>query len=318
MGFYKDKKVLVAGGTGLIGKPLVEMLLKQGAIVRIASLDDPLKASKNAEFLRLDLTDFNNCMTACKDMDFVFNLLCIKGNPKIMKEKPASIFEPMILFNTNLLRAAKKSDAKRFLYSSTLGVYPPAEIFYEDSVWNGFPSKNDWYAGWAKRMGELQAEAYEKEYGFDKISIVRPANTYGPYDDFDSENSMVIPSLIKRAFSGENPMIVWGDGSSIRDFVHSNDVARGMMLALEKGISPRFPINLGSGKGYSIQELLDCILNNFDNRPDVLWDTTKPSGDKKRVLDIKRAKELLDWEPEISLKQGIKEVIEWYKENKKA
>ncbi len=316
MGFYEGKKVLVAGGTGLIGRPLVEMLILEGAKVRIASLDDPERAHKEAEFRRVDLTNYDNCLSVCKDMEYVFNLLCIKGNPKICKEKPASMFVPMLLFNTNLMRAAKESNVKRFLFTSTVGVYSPTEVFFEDDVWKTFPSKNDWFGGWAKRIGELQAESYKIEYGWNEISIVRPANTYGSYDDFDSENSMVIPSLIKRALSGEDPLVVWGDGTPIRDFVHTKDVARGMMLALEKGISPEFPINLGSGRGYSIKEIVDIIVNNLDKKPKIVWDIEKPSGDKKRVLDISRAKEMLGWEPKISLDKGIKEVMDWYKEYK--
>jgi len=316
MGFYSSKKVLVAGGTGLIGKPLVDMLIEQGAEVSIASLDDKSRANPNAEFIHTDLTDFSNCMNVCKNKDFVFNLLCIKGNPKIMKERPASIFVPMILFNTNLMKAAKDSNVKRFLYTSTLGVYPPAEIFFEDDVWKGFPSENDRFGGWAKRIGELQAEAYMIESKWNEISIVRPANTYGPFDDFYSENAMVVPSLIKRAADGEDPLVIWGDGSQIRDFIHTRDVARGILMTLEKGINPKTPINLGSGNGYTIKELVNIIINNLDKKPKVIWDTSKPSGDKKRVMDITRAKSLLNWFPEISLEEGVKETMEWYKKNK--
>ncbi len=317
MGFYNGKKVLIAGGTGLIGKNLVEILLSKGAFVRIVSLEDPKKANKDAEFMCLDLTDYNNCLVACEGMDYVFNLLCIKGNPKICKERPASMFVPMLLFNTNLLKAAKQQKAKRFLFTSTLGVYSPAEIFFEDDVWKSMPSKNDWYAGWAKRMGELQAEAYRIEYGWNEISIVRPANTYGIDDDFDSECAMVIPSLIKRALEGEDPFVVWGDGTQVRDFIHARDVAEGIALALEKGISSEFPINLGSGKGYSIKEIVEIIISNLPKKPKVIYDTSKPSGDKKRILDIKRAKELLDWEPKIPIEEGIKDVMEAYKNKSK-
>ena len=316
MEFYKGKNVLVAGGTGLIGRPLVEMLISSGANVRVASLDDPKRAHKDSEFMRVDLTNYENCLLACKGMDFVFNLLCMKGNPKACQERPASMFVPMLLFNTNLMKAAKESNVKRFLYTSTIGVYSPAEIFFEDDVWKTFPSKNDWFNGWAKRIGELQAETYKIEYGWNEISIVRPANTYGPYDDFDSENSMVIPSLIKKALNGEDPMVIWGDGSSIRDFIYTKDVAKGIMLALEKGISPDYPINLGSGRGYSIKELVDIIINNLDKKPKIIWDTSKPAGDKKRILDITRAKSLLNWSPETSIEKGIKETMDWYKDYK--
>jgi len=312
-GFYKNKRVLVTGGTGMIGRHLVELLLGAGAKVRIVSLDDPSLASSGTEFLQLDLTEFRNCMKACKDIDIVFHLAGIKGSPKMAREKPASFFVPTILFNTNMMEAARRSNVEWFLYTSTIGVYAPAEIFYEDDVWKTFPSENDKFAGWAKRMGELQAEAYKIEYGWNRVSIVRPANVYGPYDNFDPQNAMVIPSLISRALNGEDPFIVWGDGSQIRDFIHAKDVARGMMLVVAK--KETRPINLGSGRGHSIKEVVDIIVDNLEHKPKVIWDTSKPAGDKIRLMDISRARSI-GFTPIISLEEGIKNTMEWYRKNK--
>ena len=309
----KGKKVLVTGGTGLIGIPLVELLIEQGAEVRIASLDDPSRAHPEAEFCRVNLMRFENCGKVCEGMDFVFHLAGIKGSPRMASKKPASFFVPTILFNTNIMEAARQCGVKRYLYTSTIGVYSPAEVFYEGDVWKTFPSENDRFAGWAKRMGELQAEAYEIEYGWKNIAIVRPANVYGPYDNFDPNNAMVIPSLIKRALDGENPLVVWGDGLAIRDFIHARDVAQGMLLALEKTAGD--VINLGSGVGISIKEIVEIIVENMKVKPEVVWDTSKPSGDKKRVMDISKAK-AIGFEPIISIEEGIKEVMEWYQENK--
>lgn len=313
MNIFKDKKTLVTGGTGLIGRPLVEMLIEQGAKVRIASLDDPSRAHSKAEFKHVNLTRFENCLEVCQDMDYVFNLVGIKGSPAMTFKNPASFFVPTITFNTNMMEAARQSGVKRYLFTSTIGVYAPAEIFYEDNVWKTFPSENDRFAGWAKRMGELQAEAYKIEYGWNKIIIVRPANVYGPYDNFDPKGSMVIPSLIKRALDGENPFVVWGDGTPIRDFIHAKDVAKGMLIALEE--CPGYPLNLGSGTGHSIKEIVEIITNNLEKKPRVIWDTSKPSGDRKRLMDISRIK-VLGWKSEINLEEGIKEVMEWYKKNK--
>src|SRR3989338_1033351 len=257
---------------------------------------------------------FENCMKVCEGVDFVFHLAGIKGSPAMTSKKPASFFVPTITFNTNMMEAARQSGAGKYLFTSTIGFYSPSEVFYEDDVWKTFPSENDKFAGWAKRMGELQAEAYKIEYGWDKIAIVRPANVYGPYDNFDPANAMVIPSLIKRALDGENPFVVWGDGSAVRDFIHARDVARGMMLALEKGLGQ--PINLGSGEGVSIKKLVEIVVSNMKTKPEVVWDTSKPAGDKKRLMDITRAKTLLGFEPAVSIEDGIKEVMEWYEGNK--
>lgn len=315
MSFYKGKKILVTGGTGLIGRPLVEMLLEQGAKVVIVSLDDPSRAPKGTKFIRADLREFSNCLELCEGKDIVFHVAGVKGSPLTAKKQPASYFVPTISFNTNMMEAARQQKVKRYLYTSTIGVYSPAEVFHEDDVWKSFPSENDRFAGWAKRMGELQAEGYKIEYGWDKISIVRPANVYGPFDNFDPKTGMVIPSLIHRAMSGENPLHVWGDGSAIRDFIYTKDVARGMMMALEKAVN--VPVNLGSGTGVTIKELAETIARILPGGPiKIVWDKTKPKGDKKRLMDITRAKKLLGFKPLTTLEQGIKETMVWYLNNK--
>lgn len=313
MSFYQNKKVLVTGGTGLIGQPLVEMLVKAGAKVTVVSLDDPSRAPHGVTFKRADLREFSNCLEVCQGQDIIFQLAGVKGSPAMTAKRPASFFVPTITFSINMMEAARRAGCERYLFTSSVGVYSPAEIFYEDDVWKTFPSPNDRFAGWAKRMGELQAEAYRIEYGWDKISIVRPANVYGPFDNFDPANAMVIPSLIKRALDGESPLTVWGDGSPIRDFIHARDVARGMMLAVENGINE--PINLGSGTGVTIKQIAEIVAANVPNGPlQITWDTTKPAGDAKRLMDMTRAASH-GFKPLISIEEGIKETIDWYTKN---
>lgn len=314
-GFYSHKKVLVTGGTGMIGRQLVSLLIENGAEVTVVSLDDPQLVPKGIRFVRADLREFSNCLQACKKKEIVFHLAGIKGSPALTARQPASFFVPTISFNTNMMEAARCQNVSRFLYTSSIGVYHPVEVFYEDDVWKTFPSENDRFAGWAKRMGELQAESYKIEYGWDRISIVRPANVYGPFDNFDPQTAMVIPSLISRALSGENPLVVWGDGSPVRDFIHAKDVARGMMMAVEKGIN--VPINLGSGTGVTIKELAETIVKYIPGGPvRLVWDKSKPKGDKKRLMDVSRAKKLLGFKQTIPLEDGIKETITWYLDNR--
>lgn len=316
MSFYSGKNVLVTGGTGLIGRPLVEMLLAQGANVTVVSLDDPSRAPQGIVFKRADLREFSNCLDICQGQEIVFQLAGVKGSPAMTAKRPASFFVPTITFSINMMEAARRAGAERFLFTSSVGVYSPAEVFYEDDVWKTFPSPNDRFAGWAKRMGELQAEAYKIEYGWDKISIVRPANVYGPYDNFDPANAMVIPSLIRRAMDGERPLTVWGDGSPIRDFIHARDVARGMLLAVEKGVNE--PLNLGSGTGVTIRQIAEIVAKSIPGGPvGLVWDTTKPSGDAKRLMDMTRAQSH-GFMPEISIEQGIQETIAWYAQNRNA
>lgn len=312
MGFYDGRKVLVTGGTGMIGRPLVDALIGEGAQVRVASLDDPSRAPEGVEFRRVDLREFSECLKVAEGCDCVFQLAGVKGSPAMTAKRPASFFVPTITFNTNMMEAARRQGVERYLFTSSIGVYAPASVFHEDDVWKTSPSENDRFAGWAKRMGELQAEAYRIEYGWDKISIVRPANVYGPYDNFDPDNAMVIPSLIHRALSGENPMVVWGDGSAIRDFIHAKDVARGIMRVVERGYNQ--PVNLGSGTGVSIRRIAEIVQKNIPGL-EIRWDTTKPTGDAKRLMDVTRA-ESIGVRAEVDISVGITETIAWYKENR--
>ena len=312
---YKDKKVLVAGGTGLIGAPLVKELIERGAEVRIVSLDSPELAHPEAEYLQENLTDWNVCKRAVQGMDYVFNLAGTKGAVSTGRAKAASFFVPHLIFNTFLMEAARAGGIDRFLYTSTIGIYPPLhEPKKEDCAWDGPPHHTNLYAGWAKRMGEMQAEAYKVEFGWSRIAVVRPANVYGPNDYFDPASSMVVPSLIRRAVAGENPFVVWGDGAAVRDFVYSEDVVEGMLLALEKG-ADCIPINLASGIGVTIRELVE-VISSFVPGLNVQWDTSKLVGEDMRVLDITRAREKIGYNPKVSLQEGMGRTIEWYRQNK--
>ncbi len=314
MTFYSGKKVLVTGGTGLIGRPLVELLIEKGAKVTVVSLDDPSRAPKGSTFVKADLREFSSCIEVCAGQDIVFQLAGVKGSPAMTSKRPASFFVPTMQFSINMMEAARRSNVERFLFTSSVGVYSPAEVFFEDDVWKTFPSPNDRFAGWAKRMGELQAEAYKIEYNWDKISIVRPANVYGSYDNFDPENAMVIPSLIRRAMEGENPLTVWGDGSPIRDFIHARDCARGMLMMVEQGVSE--PVNLGSGTGITIKQLAEMVAKHVPGGPvNIVWDTSKPAGDAKRLMDMQRAASY-GFKCEIGIEEGIKETMEWYANNR--
>lgn len=314
--FYKNKKVLVTGGTGLIGQPVVQLLLDQGAKVRVASLDDPSRVNSAAEFMHGNLMDGVFCTKITTGMDCVFHVAGIKGSVGLGRARAASFMVPHLLMNTLMMEAAHKAGVERYLYTSSIGVYHPADVFYEDKAWDGPPHSTDQFAGWAKRMGELLCEAYKMEYGWDKIAIVRPTNVYGPFDNFDPKTAMVIPALIARVAGGENPLVVWGDGSPVRDFIYSRDCAEGMLLALEKGANCT-PINLGGGHRTSIRQIAEVICSCFPNPPKLEWDTTKPPGQAMRVMDITRAKEMIGFAPSTSVEQGVRETVEWYLANRR-
>ena len=309
---FKDKKVLITGGGGMIGRSLINQLIDKECKIYVADLTTPTDLPEGVEHLQVDLRFFDNCLDICKGMNYVFHLAGVKGSPQMAKEQPVDFMVPMLQFNTNMIQASFEAKVDWFLYTSSVGVYSPADVFFEDSVWSTFPSPSDKYAGWAKRMGELQTETYKIQYDFDRFSIVRPANVFGSYDNFNPANAMVIPSLIRKA--QENDILeVWGDGTPIRDFIYADDVAKGMIFAVENKITK--PLNLGSGVGYTIKEVVDLVVKHSGKDLEVKWLSDKPNGDQKRLFDMSTAKSY-GWEIEIGLEDGIKKTTEWYLNNK--
>jgi GDP-L-fucose synthase len=306
--FFQGRRCLVTGGTGLIGREVTKLLVNFGANVSAVSLDR-ITLTTGVEQVYGDLTDFSFCMSQTENVDYVFHLAGIKGSIEVTKSRPASFFVPLLMFNTNLLEAARRNGVKKLVYTSSIGAYASAEQFSEIENRDGPPM--DMYPGWAKRMAELQIAAYREQDGLD-WSIVRPCNVYGPGDNFDPNNAMVIPTLMMRIHRGEKPVSVWGDGTAIRDFAFSRDVAMGTIQALYYGTRGDF-VNLGSGVGYTVRELVETLREFIDFEYE--FDVSKPSGFPRRVMDISRAREWIHYDPKTSLRQGLEETWNWFKNN---
>jgi GDP-L-fucose synthase len=306
---FDGKIVVVTGGTGLIGREVSRLLVEFGAQVRVVSLDK-VKLDPKIDLVYGDLTNLDFCIEQTKNIDYVFHLAGIKGSIEVTKAKPASFFVPLLMFNTNVLEAARINNVERLVYTSSIGAYSSAEVFIESENREGAPQ--DMFPGWAKRMAELQIQAYRQQYGLD-WAIVRPCNVYGPGDNFDPENAMVIPSLMMRIANGEKPLKVWGDGSAVRDFAYSTDVAIVTIQALYYGTRGDF-VNLGSGLGYSIRELVETMREFIDFEFE--FDKSKGAGFPKRVMDISRAREWIKYDPKTSLREGLENTWKWFLANK--
>lgn len=302
------RTALVTGGSGLIGRQVVHKLSGRGVLVKTVSMDNIL-VEGSTEHIVGDLTNFDFCMDLVGDVDAVFHLAGIKGSLEVTKSRPASFLVPMLQFNTNVLEAARLNNVRSLVYTSSIGAYSNAEVFVEDDGFSGEPM--DTFPGWAKRIAELQIQAYSAEFGSD-WAVVRPCNVYGPGDNFDPANAMVIPSLMMKIKRGDRPVVVWGDGSAVRDFAFSEDVADGILLAADKGTRGSF-VNLGSGVGYSVRELVETLQQFLDF--DVEFDASLPSGFPRRVMDISRAREWLGYEPRTTLREGLERTWNWFIEN---
>ena len=269
----KNKSALVIGASGMVGTALMKVLGRSKTYFAIKGVD-----------IETDMTIKSNT-EIIKDYDHIYHLAGKKGSPQTAKERPAD-YLPMLQFDANIIEAIGKYKPEWFLYTSSIGVYPPMEVYEEDKVWHQVPSENDKIPGYIKRMGELSCYAIRATYGYENISIVRPANIYGPNDNF-GKNSMVIPALIKKGY--HNDIInVWGDGSPIRDFIYAEDVARGMLHMVENRHNDT--VNLGSGQGVKISDIANTIGKHFDK--EVKYDKSKPNGDMKRLMSMRRAQEL--------------------------
>ena len=288
----KNKSALVIGASGMVGTALMKVLGSSKTYFKIKGVD-----------IETDMTIKSNT-EIIKDYDHIYHLAGKKGSPQTAKERPAD-YLPMLQFDTNIIEAVGKYKPEWFLYTSSIGVYPPMEVYEEDKVWHKVPSENDKIPGYIKRMGELSCYAIRATHGYENISIVRPANIYGPNDNF-GKNSMVIPALIKKGY--HNDIInVWGDGSPIRDFIYSKDVARGMLHMVENNIN--VPVNLGSGVEVKISDIANTIGKYFDK--EVKYDKSKPNGDLRRQMNTNRA-ESVGFKSKYTLEQGLRETIKYY------
>lgn len=316
--FWLNKKVLVTGGSGFIGSHVSELLMKKGAKVTI--LDHIKKQNiqpiiNKVELINGDIDNLELGVKACQDKQIVINMASRVGGIEYNHTHQGSILRENLLIVCNILEAARLSRIERFMEVSSACVYPKDAIIPtpEEEGFRDEPEPTNGGYGWSKRMGELLSKYYTEQYKM-KIGIVRPYNCYGPRDHFDPRISHVIPALIKRVFDGEDPLTIWGSGKQTRAFLYVEDLAEGILLATEKYCKAD-PINLGTDEEISIKDLIQMIIELGNVKRHVIFDTSKPDGSLRRKSNNIKAKKLIGFESRITLKQGLKRTIDWYKEN---
>ena len=310
--FYKNKKILITGGTGLIGRELVNFLEKcKTKKIIIVSLDKIKIKKRNVKFIYGDLCNLDFCKMITKNIDIVFHLAGIKGSIQVTLDKPASFLVPLLMMNTNILEASRLNKVKRMVYTSSIGAYSKGSLLKENQKFTNEPM--DMFPGHAKRMAELQISAYKKQYKLMNYFIVRPCNVFGPGDNFDEKNAMVIPSLMNKIIKGKGSIKVWGDGKSVRDFAFSRDVARAILLTCIKGTGKFDFLNLGSGKGISIKNLVNTLKKVVFFK--AIYQVKKNTGYSKRVLDMENSKKVLNFKSYYTLEDGLNETWKWFNKN---
>lgn len=305
---FKDKRILVTGGAGFLGKQVIEQLHRAGA--------EPEKItvtrSRNG-----DLRQMAACQQAVDQQGIVIHLAAHVGGIGLNREKPAELFYDNLIMGTQLIHAAYQAGVQKFVCVGTICAYPKFTPvpFKEDDLWNGYPEETNAPYGIAKKTLLVQLESYRQQYGFDGIYLL-PVNLYGPEDNFDPLSSHVIPALIHKVHEaqqrGDRSLAVWGDGSPTREFLYSEDAARGIVMATQSYSNPE-PVNLGTGYEITIKDLVELICELMEFKGELIWETDKPNGQPRRCLDTERAKKSFGFSAQIDFHQGLETTIAWYR-----
>jgi len=312
---FQGCNVLVTGGAGFVGSNLIERLVGLGANIRATvHKKSPVIKENPIDYIWCDLLRPEDCHSVCQDMDYVFLCAAVTSGAAVMDKTPLAHLTPNLIMNAQMLDAAYSQGVKKTLFISSNTVYPVTEhSVKEDEVTNEFFEKY-FIVAWMKRFSEIMCEMYSTRIKKPmETVVVRPANIYGPRDDFEWETSHVLPALIRRVVERHDPIRVWGDGKDIKDFVYIDDLIDGLLLAMEK-INGFDQINIASGNQYCIRDLLELIirLDGFENAR-VEYDVTKPTMIPKRLIDPTKARELLGFEANTAIEEGLRRTIEWYR-----
>ncbi|MEM9945351.1 MAG: GDP-L-fucose synthase [Cyanobacteria bacterium P01_D01_bin.36] len=305
-----DKKILVTGGAGFLGKQVVQQLIAAGATA------DNILVTRSRDY---DLTQMEACQRAVAGQDVIIHLAAHVGGIGLNREKPAELFYDNLMMGTQLIHAAYEAGTQKFVCVGTICAYPKFTPvpFKEDDLWAGYPEETNAPYGIAKKALLVQLEAYRQQYNFDGIYLL-PVNLYGPEDNFDPRSSHVIPALIHKVHEaqvkGEKTLPVWGDGSPTREFLYSTDAARGIVMATQK-YSDAAPVNLGTNSEISIRDLAEliCDVMEFDGKLE--WQTDQPNGQPRRCLDTERAKKAFGFAAEVDFRTGLENTVKWYREH---
>lgn len=308
---FKGKKIVVTGGSGMIGTHMLEELLKRGAKVKTHTHKNPIKIKDERINVveDINLMKINDCIKLIDGAEIVIHLAGMIANPKIVKTD-FQVTLNQITCLTNALDASQRCGVKKFIDLNSGTGYPLKNYpLKEHEYWDDEPYISYFGYGWMRRYREKVIEHCSHITNM-KIFISRTTAVFGPHDNFDLETCHVIPALIKRSQIGENPFIVWGSPDVIRDFIFVEDVVDGMLLIMEKG-KPMDPYNLGSGESITIRRLVDSIISHSRLELNVKWDSTKPSTIPIKLADISKIKKI-GFTPKHTFEQGIKKTINWY------
>jgi len=308
MSFWLGRRVLVTGGGGFLGCSLVEALGRRGP-----------RALLTPRSAQLDLRerDAVRAFLAHEKPDLIIHLAAVVCGIGANRAHPGLFFYENAIMGIQLIEEARRAGVGKLVCLGTICAYPKFTPvpFREDDLWSGYPEETNAPYGLAKKMLLVQLQAYREEYRFPGIYLL-PVNLYGPGDHFDLEKSHVIPAMIRKFLeaheSGAREVVLWGDGSPTREFLYVEDAAEGILSAAERydGVAP---VNLGSGEEIAIRDLASLVARETGFGGGIRWDASKPNGQPRRKLDVTRAEQLFGWHSRVSLTEGLRRTIDWYR-----
>jgi len=309
----KNKKILITGGQGFVGRHLVDNLIR---VRRVPMKNISAPSSANLNFL-----DWNSCVKAVRNKDVVIHLAAKVGGIGLNKEKPGELFYDNLVMGAQLMEAARQRKVKKFVGIGTICAYPKITPipFKEKDLWNGYPEETNAPYGLAKKMLLVQSQAYRQQYGFNSIYLL-PVNMYGPGDNFNPKSSHVIPALIKKVADAKRknqPSIeVWGSGKATREFLYVDDAVEGILRATER-YDKSEPVNLGASNEITINKLVQLICKLMEYDGLIRWDKSKPDGQPRRKLNISKAQIEFGFKAKTTFQNGLVATIGWYMNQQK-
>ncbi len=310
--FWDGRRVMVTGGAGFLGSAVPRRLREAGAT--------EIFVPKAEDYDLRKLADIDRALADARP-ELVIHLAAVVGGIGANRENPGRFFYDNAIMGIQLIEQARLAGVAKLLTVGTVCAYPKFTPvpFREDDIWNGYPEETNAPYGLAKKMLLVQSQAYRDQYGFNAIYLI-PVNLYGPGDNFNPQNSHVIPALIKKCIDareqGEGFIEAWGTGSASREFLYVADAARGIVLAAER-YDGRDPVNLGVGSEITIRDLTELIARLTGFVGEIRWDPSKPDGQPRRALDTSRAREAFGFTAGMSFQDGLQATIEWYEESRR-
>src|SRR3989344_3051423 len=301
----KNKRILVTGGHGFLGKHVVKKLQAKNLSVIYTP------SSQQADF-RL----WQECAWQTMEKDLVIHLAGNVGGIGYNQKNPGKLFYYNLMMGAQLMETARINGVSKFVAIGTVCAYPKftPTPFKEENLWNGYPEETNAPYGLAKKALLVQAQAYRQEFGFNAIYLL-PVNLYGPGDNFNPDSSHVIPAIIMKVTRAkdahQNYIEVWGTGQATREFLYVEDAAEAIILAAEKYDKPE-PVNLGSGMEISIGDLVGLICRIMDFGGQIHWVSSRPDGQPRRLLDVTRAKQEFGFTAKTQFGEGLQKTIDWY------